>query len=204
MVNRLGSLLITSIIVSCAQSQCNISEPYQQDCATLFKIFRSALYNTSERDNIFLLQSVFYPYTQISPVLLKVTYKLNMTSSIDMSYQTESCPGSNESVCFQDGIYTFGWTSRDIYLIFHPVIINHLRFQQPFWLLQISESLPYLSNNFDIESLLWDGTKSLSSLDLVLDVDLTRFGCYPTTQLIEQALGELNQWVSDRFTMKSI
>ena len=195
MDKKLASLLTFSIIVSCAQSQCNTSEPYLQDCAALFKIFRSALFNTSESDNIFLLQSVFYPSTQVSPVLVKVTYKLNITTT---PHQLKSCPGPESTFCFSDGIYTFGWTSQEIYRVFHPVIINHLRFQLPFWLLQLSENIHSLTEYYDLDVLLWDGTQSLSSLDLTLNVDFTahNFGCYPKTPLIEEALGELTQWVS--------
>ena len=195
MSDKLAAFLLTVlIIVSCAQSQCDTSEPYLQDCAALFKIFRSALFNTTESDNIFLLQSVFYPSTQVSPVLVKVTYKLN----IHESNQLKSCPGPKSTICLNDGIYTFGWTSQEIYRIFHPVIVNHLRFQLPFWLLQISEKIHSLTEYYDLEVLLWDGTQSLSSLDLALYVDLTahNFSCSPKTELIGQALGELNQWVS--------
>ena len=195
MDKKLASLLTFSIIASCAQSQCNTNAPYLQDCAALFKIFRSALFNTSGTDNIFLLQSVFYPSTQVSPVLVKVTYKLNITKA---SHQLTSCPGPESTFCLSDGIYTFGWTSQEIYRIFHPVIINHLRFQLPFWLLQISENYHSLTEYYDLEVFLWDGRKSLSSLNLTLNVDFTahNFGCYPKTQLIEEALGELTQWVS--------
>ena len=98
MDKKLVSLLTFSIIASCAQSQCNTNAPYLQDCAALFKIFRSALFNTSEADNIFLLQSVFYPSTQVSPVLVKVTYKLNITTT---SHQLKSCPGPESTFCLR-------------------------------------------------------------------------------------------------------
>ena len=189
------SLVIISIIVSCAQSQCNISEPYQE-CAALYKIFQNTLFNSTSNDNLFLLQSIFYPSTRITPVLVKVAYKLNMNSF--ESLQSTACPSSKSSVCFRDESYTFGWTSREIYRIFHPAIINQLRFQLPFWLLQISESIHFLTDDYDLEALLWDGAQNLPSVNLTLDVDLTNynFACHPTVQQIEEALGELNQWVS--------
>ena len=189
-------LIIFSIIVSCAQSQCNISEPHQ--CAALYKIFRNALFTNTRVDNLFLLQSVFYPSTRVTrPVLVKVTYQLNISPSYK-ELQLDSCLNDKQSMCFRNGKYTLGWTSREIYRIFHPEIINQLRFQLPFWLLQISENSPLLGNDYDVDALLWDGTKTLPLLDLSLDVDLSNyeFGCHPTKQLIEQALGELNLWVS--------
>ena len=191
------SILIGFIIVSCAQSQCNISEPYQE-CAALYKMFQKDLFNTST-DNLFLLQSVFYPATRITPALVKVTYNLSITDSCEI-VESVSCPSDESTICSSDKLYTFGWTSREIFSIFHPAVINQLRFQLPFWLLQISEDVPFLTNSYNLDALLWEGVRELPSVNLTLDVELTSDNfaceCYPTKKLIEQALGELNQWVS--------
>ena len=191
------SFLIVFTIISCAQSQCNISEPYQE-CAALYEIFRDALYNTST-DNLFLLQSIFYPASRITPVLVKVIYNLSIVDSCK-EIKSTSCLNNEPASCSNDGFYTFGWTSREIFSIFHPAVINQLRFQLPFWLLQISEDVPFLTNSYNLEALLWEGITELSSVNLSLNVELTMDNfacqCYPSEKLIQQALGELNQWVS--------
>ena len=198
MSKRGFSFLVVFIIVRCAQSQCNISEPYQlQECVSLYEIFRSALYSTNN-NNIFLLQSVYYPITRITPVLAKVNYNLSFFDSC----KSDDCPTNppHISPCFKDGLYTFGWTSKEIFSVFHPGVINQLRFQLPFWILQIADDVSYLTDDFDIKAYLWDGIEELPSLTLRLDVNLSSDNfaceCHPSGQLIEQALGELNQWVS--------
>ena len=193
------SFIIICVIVSCAQSQCNTTGPYLQECTALYRIFRNTLFNITNDDvNLLLLNSVFYPPTRVTqPALVKVTYQLNINPSYE-ELKLDFCLKDKPSICNKNGKYTFGWTSREIYRIFHPEIINQLRFQLPFWLLQISEDGPLLGDDYDVEALLWDGTDALPSLDLSLDVDLSgyKFNCQPTKKLIEQALGELNLWVS--------
>ena len=89
---------------------------------------------------------------------------------------------------------------KEIFSVFHPGVINQLRFQLPFWILQIADDVSYLTDDFDIKAYLWDGIEELPSLTLRLDVNLSSDNfaceCHPSGQLIEQALGELNQWVS--------
>ena len=195
------SFLIVSVFVTCAQSQCNTTGLYLQECTSLYNLFRNTLFNsTDDNVNLLFLNSVFYPPTRVTqPVLVKVTYQLNIAPSFE-ELKLDFCHKDKPSICYKNGKYTFGWTSREIYRIFHPEIINQLRFQLPFWLLQISENSPLLGDDYDIEALLWDGTEPLPSLDLSLDINLSsyklKFNCRPTKQLIEQALGELNLWVS--------
>ena len=182
--------------MSDVQSQCSISQPFQ-DCTKLFRKFQEALFEN--KDNIFVLQSVFYPPTQITPVLVKFLYKVNINTSCQ---ELEvACSLSQSAICNDNGSYTFGWTTREIYKIFHPSVINQLRLQLPFWLLQISENIHDLTEEYDVEAFLWDGVKDLPSANLSLNVDLSDEGvyceCNPMKEdLIKKALGELTQWVS--------
>ena len=192
------SLLIALLFtVNGVQSQCNINEPYK-DCAALYRTFQDVLFaNSSNNDNLFILQSVFYPATQITPVLVKVIYKLNHLPMDSCPGSGMNCPSEQPTSCNEDDFYTFGWTSREIYRIFHPSVINRLRFQLPFWLLQISEDIHFLTEEFDVDALLWDGTSDLPSINITLDVNLSSdCKCPPKKLLIKQALGELTQWVS--------
>ena len=189
-------LLIIFATTSDVLSQCSIIQPFQ-DCTNLFRKFQDALFEN--KDNIFVLQSVFYPPTQITPVLVKFVYKLNINTCQELEV---ACPLSQStSICNDNGSYTFGWTTREIYKIFHPSVINQLRLQLPFWLLQISENIHNLTEEYDVEAFLWDGLKDLPSVNLSLDIDLSDeedfCECSPMKEdLIKKALGELTQWVS--------
>ena len=181
-------LLVIFAITSGVRSQCEFSEPHQ-NCAQLFRKLQKALYDN--KDNLFVLQSVFYPGTQITPVLVKIVYKLNTSSSCQRS---RACTFNQPTVCGNNGsLYTFGWTIRGIYRIFHPSVINQLRIQLPFWLLEVSESVDY-----DVEAFLWDGRKDLNSVNLSLSLDFSNGECECSSSgnLLEEALGELTQWVS--------
>ena len=185
-------LLVIFAITSDVQSQCEFSEPHQ-NCAQLFRKLQRALFDN--KDNLFVLQSVFYPGTQITPVLVKIVYKLNTSSSCQRS---RACTFNQPTVCGNNGsLYTFGWTIRGIYRIFHPSVINQLRIQLPFWLLEVSESVHDLTEEYDVEAFLWDGRKDLNSVNLSLSLDLSNGDCEcSSSSLLEEALGELTQWVS--------
>ena len=184
-------LLVICAITCGVQSQCEFSEQ-QQNCAQLFRKLQRALFDN--KDNLFVLQSVFYPGTQIIPVLVKIVYKL----STSFCQGTRACTFNQPTVCGNNGSYTFGWTIRGIYKIFHPSIINQLRIQLPFWLLQVSERLHKLTVEFDVEAFLWDGGRELKSVNLSLNLDLSNGDCEScsSNHLLEQAFGELTQWVS--------
>ena len=182
-------VLIILAITNNVQSQCKFGEQHQ-NCAQLFRKLQRALFDN--KDNLFVLQSVFYPGTQITPVLVKFVYKLNTSSSCN------DCIFSQPAVCGNNGSYTFGWTNRGVYKIFHPVIINQLRIQLPFWLLQLSENFYNLTDEYDVEAFLWDGKEELKSVNLSLNLDFCNGDCeYNSSNLLEQALGELTQWVSE-------
>ena len=186
----LARALVVLMMMSCVQSQCNITAP-QRDCITLFNIFRKVLVNPSRHNNLFRLQLVYYPPSRRTPTLIKVTYNLNITCSPGFGKNCTCTQAKNN--------YTLGWTNRELYKIFHPAVINLLRFQLPFWVLQISESK--LTENLDVDSFLWDGTTTLPSTHVFLDVILypenfTSGSCPPNGTMIRKALGELNHWVS--------
>lgn len=187
-------LQVCILQTSCVQSQCDVTN---QDCIQIFRKFQEALFNNA--NNLFVLQSVFYPPTQITPVLVKVIYKMN-TNIFCQGIEIVDCHICQPTACNSNGSYTFGWTNREIYKIFHASIINQLRLQLPFWVLQISEDIHNLTEEYDVDAFLWDGEKQLPSVNLSLSVDLPidEYDCIcdPMKYPIEQALGELTQWVS--------
>lgn len=191
-------LMIFATNLTDVQSQCDITE--YQNCTKLYRIFRDALFNSS--DNLFLLHSVFYPSTQITPVLVKVIYKLNITSCQEPNFDLTVCPTYRSKMfCERNDSYIFGWTNREIYRIFHPAVVNQLKFQLPYFILQNSEQAHELVKELDVDALLWDGTRKLTPVTLQLDIDFSSVGiddckCDLMNYPIQKALGELNQWVS--------
>ena len=182
--------LLVLVMMSCVQPQCDINEP-QQDCITLFNHFQQALVKPSRHNNLFRLQAAFYPPSRLTPTLLNVTYNLNVT-----------CTGFEESciICNQTkGPYIMGWTPRGLYQYFHPAVINLLRFQLPFSILQLTQTA--LAENLDVDAFLWDGTSvndTLPSVNISLDVMLSlenfTSSC-PDADTVQKALVEVNQWV---------
>ena len=179
--------LLALMMVSCVQSHCDTAES-QDDCITLFKLFQQALVNPS-RHNLFRLQVVFYPLSRSTPALVKITYNLNITCD----------PRFGESCLCNRGKdkYVFGWTDRRLYRTFHPAVINLLRFQLPFWILEVAEDA--LTDYLDVDALLWDGDNQLPSVNISLDVKLFpenfTSNCPPGGDLIQLALEEVNHWV---------
>ena len=175
--------LLVIMMVSCVKSHPQSHCDTQDDCIVLFKNFRCALLSSS-RHNLFHLQEVFYPSSGILPALVKVTYNLNLTCDSEFG---ESWP------CNRSKDYMFGWTNRRLYMTFHPAVINLLRFQLPFWILNPFE-------NADGNAFLWYGSDHLPSVKISLDLEIIHnsftSNCPPGCEIILLALKELNYWVS--------
>ena len=165
---------------------CNTSQPEKYDCLTLFKAFRDGIFR--QRDNLFRLDLVFNPPSGITPVLVRAVYNINLTG---IDHCTEDI---NQTV-------VLGWTSQSLYRYFHAAIINEVRLQLPYAVLQLLEYFMHsLEDEPFVDDYLWIGLdKALPEVRLSINVDFSNGGytlseCL-SNESIQKALGEITHWV---------
>ena len=169
-------------------SRCDISQP-RRNCLTLWMAFQDSL--LSQRSNLLRLDLMFNQPSRITPTVVKVIYNYSIAGLDDCS---STCTNSNCSV-------VLGWTAQALYRYFHVSVINQLRFQLPFLIINSLEG-SHLREEPDVDDYLWVGDNQtlLPELYLTLDITFTPEnntldGC-PSNEDIINALGELNHWVS--------
>ena len=167
---------------------CNISQPKEDDCLTLFEAFRDGIFR--QRDNLFRLDLVFNTPSGISPVLVRVVYNINLTDCNEDLNQT----------------VVLGWTSQSLYRYFHAAVINQVRLQLPYVSMLILERNRVEEEPF-IDDYLWiaSGKIKLPEVHLSINVNfsdgLDTLSECPSEGNITKALGELTHWVSVNFCM---
>ena len=170
---------------------CDVFQPEKDDCLTLFEAFRDGIFH--QHVNLFRLDLVFNPPSGISPVLVRAVYNINLTGIDDC---TEDM---NQTV-------VLGWTSQSLYRYFHAAVINQVRLQLPYVILEILERHSLEEEPF-VDGYLWIASDKLKlpEVHLSINVDFSD-GLYtlsecPTYQNITKALGEITHWVRIIFCM---
>ena len=149
-----------------------------------FKLQESLLNDTATK---FTLAQLFYPGPDISPSLLHITYNITLTGSESGRCQ----PDSDVLNHSQLHSFDFGWSDRSLYHFFHPAIINQLRYQLPFWIMNMSNAM--ISEDPTSNVYTWEGLYPLSSVTLNLTVPACE--CLNKTTL-RASLYELTEYVS--------
>lgn len=190
MFHQRVSLLVLILFVSYGCSdvsyRCNVSYP-SNPCLTLLSAFQDNL--VRQQENLMRLDLVFNQPSRITPTIVKVNYNYSIAGVDDCNLTcTEKC----EEV--------LGWTSQLLYKHFHCTIINQLRFQLPFLILEAFEIFLLKSQEPVVDDYLWvgDGHILLPEVFLTLNVTFSNNSneC-PSDDDIKNSLGELNHWVSD-------
>ena len=92
----------------------------------------------------------------------------------------------------------FGWTSSGVFTVFHPLTINFMQIQIPFMLLRILftifEAIDPRINGPEDETLLWDGSYELPTLNI--NLHFTSLTCLPSMELFNSILSDFNSLVS--------
>ena len=166
---------------------CNISQPEKDDCLTLFEAFRDGIFR--QRDNLFRLDLVFNPASGITPVLVRAVYNMNLTG-------IDECTEVNQTV-------VLGWTSQSLYRYFHAAVINEVRLQLPYAVLQLLEHYMHsLEGEPFVEDYLWIGSdeSKLPEVRLSINADFsdgryTSLSKCPSNETLQKALGEITHWV---------
>ena len=213
---RILALILVVITNSAANSQCstllnnsNSSVLDFEDCGILLKAFEEAL--VDQYSNLFWLDQVFNPPSQISPSIVKVSYTINLTIHDDAD---SDC--SLKLMNWTDKTAVLGWTSKSLYKNFDRTFINQVPLQVPYLVLTLLETFSKLKYEPYVNDFLWaGGEKRMPEVDLTLNkfnirnlsVNLTEYQPFnyqyiytlhdcPSDKIVSCALKELNQWVS--------
>ena len=176
----LGLACILATILAYGDTQCVVNESVHSvnpNCVKVVNRLRAAVFE--DPGNKYILPEIFYPESRIQPHLLQVQYQLN--------YSLNCSQTTNDS-------FTFGWSKTPIYSYFHAAVLNQLRYQLPFWVMNFARQ--NLSSEPDTDALMWIGSPwSLSVLHLNLTLNDT---CYDDDQLMKNALYSLTKYVSHK------
>lgn len=192
MLHQRISLLVFKILIlfvsygySDMSYRCNVSYP-SQTCLTLWGAFQDNL--VSQQENLMRLHLVFNQPSRLTPTIVKVNYKYSIAGVDDCKVNcTENC----EEV--------LGWTSQSLYKHFHCTVINQLRFQLPFLILEALEDHIFGEEPV-VEDYLWVGDDHISLPEVFLTLNVTfssNVNERPSDDDIKNSLGELTHWVSD-------
>ena len=175
---------LTHVRSSHHQIFCDVFRPEKYDCLTLFEAFLDGIFR--QRDNLFRLDFVFNPASRISPVLVRAVYNIKLTGIDD---------------CTEDFTrkVVLGWTSQSLYRYFHAAVINQVRLQLPYVILQMLEHI--LEEEPFVDDYLWIGSDKLKLPEVHLSINVnfsdgryTLSEC-PSNENIQKALGEITHWV---------
>ena len=177
-------------------SRCDVSHP-KENCLTLWTAFQNSL--LIQHNNALRIDLMFNQPSRITPTVVKVIYNYSITGLDDCN---STCTNSSCST-------VLGWTAQALYRYFHVSIINQLRFQLPFLIINSLEGSD-IREEPDVDDFLWVGDNQtiLPELYLTLDITFTPEnntldGC-PSNEDITNALGELNHWVSSMHTVHDL
>lgn len=190
MLRQRVSLLVFEILIlfvsygrSHMSYRCNVSYP-SNPCLTLWSAFRDSLVN--QQENLMRLDLVFNQPSRITPTIVKVHY----------NYSIADVDGCNVN---SSGEVVLGWTSQSLYKHFHCTVINQLRFQLPFLILEALEDYIFAEEPV-VDDYLWVGDDHISLPEVFLTLNVTfpsNLNECPSDDDIKNSLGELNHWVSD-------
>lgn len=88
-----------------------------------------------------------------------------------------------------------GWTSRGVYYVINPLILNKMQMVLPFAILRlINKGSRLTSGSPEVDTFLWDGSYELPTL--LINLTITSLPCIPSKEIFNCTLEELNANVS--------
>lgn len=188
-VRQLLLLLVGVQFISTAFCQCSEDKTHLLDtkCIEQFFKFQESLLNDSATK--YTLAQVFYPGSSIPPTLLYVAYNISFSNNKEQYRSGCNQPDLVDVTKSQELV--FGWSDRSVYNFFHPAVINQLRYQLPFWIMNFSSAI--LSDEPNADAFLWEGLGSLASVTLNITVEANE--CL-THDILNSSVHELTEYVS--------
>ena len=212
--NQMLVVVLLISFVSSAHSKCSTflkntthyDENEFDDCWILFRKFQEKFLEQSK--NLYNLSQIFFPAFRISPLIVNVSYNVQMDIHDDY-YECDYKINQTQWL---------GWTSKSLYNNFYGQI-NQIPLQVPYLVLHLLECWSGLENQPYVDDFLWaGGWRKLPEVYLTLKVNILSLNVSlyeydnfnnlswslhnssltkcPSHETIDHALEELNQWVS--------
>ena len=110
------------------------------------------------------------------------------------------CKGvdSNTSVTLNNSEIICGWTSRGIYFVINPSILNKVQMALPFTVLRLihnhASEETVKQGSPEVDTFLWDGSFDLPTL--LINLNLASLSCIPSEDMFNSTLGDLTTFIS--------
>ena len=142
------------------------------------------------------MKQAFFYALSADPVLIQVMY--NITYGDDVTEERlEYCENvDNETVIMIDHTeITRGWTSRGVYYVVSPLLLNNMQMVLPFAILRlINKGLRSTYGSPQVDTFLWDGSYEFPTL--LINLTITSLPCILSEEAFKCTLDELNAYVS--------
>ena len=177
-------------------SACKKADDWQNAniCYGVFIELSRAL--TNDTGNLCRMKQAFFYAPSADPVLLQVNYNITYGENIteDVLPYCEDVDYTSAIIINQTEIIR-GWTSRIVYYVISPLILNKMQMVLPFAILRlINRAWRSTSGSPEVDTFLWDGSYKLPTL--LIDLHITSLPCIPSEEVFNYTLDELTMQVS--------
>ena len=178
---------------SCA---CKKADDWQNAnvCYEVFNELSRAL--TNDKGNLYRMKQAFFYAPSADPVLMQVNYNISYGDNItedQLQYCGDDIDNTSAIIINQTEIIR-GWTSRGVYYVINPQILNNMQMALPFAILRlINKGSRSTSGSPEVDTFLWDGSYELPTLRINLTI--TSLPCIPSEEVFNCTLEELNAYV---------
>ena len=190
-------LLILVLLVytthSAGEYTCN--DPNDLEYGTLcFDVFKSLERSLTQNEgNIYRIRKAFYYAPSADPVLLKVMYYISFDTTDLLPYCVDK--ENTTAITMNETQIVHGWTSRGVYYVINPLVLNYVQMTLPFAILRLIHNINQNDDNSpEVDTFLWDGTYDLPTLHI--DLNQTLLPCIPSTEIFNSTLKDLTTFVS--------
>ena len=166
---------------------------YATVCSDVFKSLEQSLIRNE--GNIYRIRKAFFYAPSADPVLLKVVYYISFNTTEFLPY----CMDEDNSTAVsmnETNLIVHGWTSRGVYYVINPLVLNYMQMTLPFAILRLIHKFEQSSddNSPEVDTFLWDGTYDLPTLHV--DLSQTSLPCIPSVEIFNLTLKDLTTFVS--------
>ena len=189
-------VLITILAVISEEGACKNTDSWQDanTCYEVFKELSRAL--ASNKGNLYHMQQAFFYAPNADPALIKVIYNVSYGDNITED-QVQYCGNvdNTSAIIINQTEIIRGWTSRGVYYVINPLVLNKMQMVLPFAILRlINKAWRSKSGSPEVDTFLWDGSYELPTL--LIDLHITSLPCIPSEEVFNYTLDELNAYVS--------
>ena len=185
---------------SCA---CKKADDWQNAsvCYEVFIELSRAL--TNDKGNLYRMKQAFFYAPSADPVLIQVKYNISYGDNVteDQLQYCENVDNTSAIIINQTEIVR-GWTSRGVYYVINPQILNMMQMALPFAILRlINQGWSSTSGSPEVDTFLWDGSYDLPTL--LINLTITSLSCIPSEEIFNCTVEELNAYVSAYYFLLS-